>query len=507
MLTPRFSLRQDDDCLYATIHAPFTNLSETEVFMADQDFRFFSKPYFLRLHLPHEVVEDDRATAKYEADSRSFIVTAPKKNHGQFFPGLDMLTSLLTPQGNESLRPTGGHHGAVSVGIEVLDAPGEEEETDIDWYFDQQIPESEPKPASDCESSLLIRREEFRYGFAFTEHGVFERLLSEYQELLDIKDPDHTNHMHRRALRIAKENEDFSEDHYLADLYDSDQIQYYLQAANPWQDLLQNESDLEDWSLTDVERDKLIALPKKEYLIEPDSLQSVYYGLIDILFAYCYDLRTTDGEHSSESGWTLAKLSATLSCCEKHVSLRSCIIVSLRRALLYPLYRHYELALRVFQDVVELLQVGKLAIVKTLVDIMPLMRESDGRYIFNQLYIEPYTVWIQTVHPAHVRSLSEALAKKLASVDKEDLNLDLEEIEHVARLTLEDQALHDMERVSNQISGINLQDQSETSDDSSSESSPCSSTSEDSFASSEDEDQSTEEHDKEKPGDAPNQIS
>lgn len=496
MLTPRFSLRQDDDCLYITIHAPFTNISDTEVFMDGQDFRFFSKPYFLRLHLPHELVEDDRASAKYEADSRSFIVTAPKKSHGQFFAGLDMLTSLLTPKGDSSVRPSGNEeNGTVPGGIEVLDAPGEEEETEIDWFFDQQIPESDTD-----QPVLLLKKDEFRYGFAFTEHGVFERLLSEYQELLDLKDPDHTDQTHRRALRAAKENEDFSEDHYLADLYESDQIQYFLHVPNPWHGLLQNEVELKNWSgLTDLEREKLIALPKKEYLIEPDHLQSVYYGLIDILFAYCYDLRTTDGEHSSESGWTISKLCATLSCCEKHVSLRSCINVCLRRALVYPLYRHYELALRVFQDVVELLQVGKMAIIKALVDIMPSMRESDGRYIFNQLYIEPYAVWIQSVHPAHIRSLSEALAKKLASVEKEDLNLDLEEIEHVARLTLEDQALHDMERVSNQISGINLQDQSGSSDDSSSDSSSCSSSS--------DESESTTENEEDELEDAPNKKS
>jgi hypothetical protein len=31
--------------------------------------------------------------------------------------------------------------------------------------------------------------------------------------------------------------------------------------------------------------------------------RSVDFGLVDILFAFLYDLRTTDGEHNSESGW------------------------------------------------------------------------------------------------------------------------------------------------------------------------------------------------------------
>ena len=39
---------QNDEFLYVTIYAPFTNLDETEVFMDGSDFRFYSKPYYLR---------------------------------------------------------------------------------------------------------------------------------------------------------------------------------------------------------------------------------------------------------------------------------------------------------------------------------------------------------------------------------------------------------------------------------------------------------------------------
>ena len=57
MLTPRFDLDQDDNFLIVTIYAPFTNISDTEIFMEDLDFRFFSKPYFLRLHLPKPILK------------------------------------------------------------------------------------------------------------------------------------------------------------------------------------------------------------------------------------------------------------------------------------------------------------------------------------------------------------------------------------------------------------------------------------------------------------------
>ena len=49
MITPRFTITQSDSALTVTIYAPFTNVADTEVFMEERDFRFFSKPYFLRL--------------------------------------------------------------------------------------------------------------------------------------------------------------------------------------------------------------------------------------------------------------------------------------------------------------------------------------------------------------------------------------------------------------------------------------------------------------------------
>ena len=39
MLTPRFSLDQDDKYLIVTIYAPFTHIDKTEVFMDEDEFR------------------------------------------------------------------------------------------------------------------------------------------------------------------------------------------------------------------------------------------------------------------------------------------------------------------------------------------------------------------------------------------------------------------------------------------------------------------------------------
>jgi protein SHQ1 len=48
MLTPIFDITQDDHYLYINIKAPNARISETEIQFEDNDFRFYSKPYFLR---------------------------------------------------------------------------------------------------------------------------------------------------------------------------------------------------------------------------------------------------------------------------------------------------------------------------------------------------------------------------------------------------------------------------------------------------------------------------
>ena len=95
MLTPRFKLVQDDKFVTISIYAPFTHVAETEVFMDGTDFRFFSKPYFLRLHFPCEIVENDEASAKFEADTVSYVIKCPKVNQGEFFPGYSIFFKRL----------------------------------------------------------------------------------------------------------------------------------------------------------------------------------------------------------------------------------------------------------------------------------------------------------------------------------------------------------------------------------------------------------------------------
>lgn len=71
----------------------------------------------------------------------SFIVKAPKKNPGEHFEGLNLLSELLKPQGASNIRQT--------QNIEVVDSNDVDDDNDNDdadigdddeqWYYKQEI--------------------------------------------------------------------------------------------------------------------------------------------------------------------------------------------------------------------------------------------------------------------------------------------------------------------------------------------------------------------------------
>jgi hypothetical protein len=58
-------------------------------------------PYFLRLHLPGAVLEDDASSASYDPGPGTLTVVLTKETAGQDFPDLDLLAKLLAPPPKE----------------------------------------------------------------------------------------------------------------------------------------------------------------------------------------------------------------------------------------------------------------------------------------------------------------------------------------------------------------------------------------------------------------------
>lgn len=61
------------------------------------------------------------------------------------------------------------------------------------------------------------------------------------------------------------------------------------------------------------EQELLKNLGNKEFLLSKEDIIPAWLSLVDIVYAFCYNHRTTQGDNTVESAWTINKLSATLS--------------------------------------------------------------------------------------------------------------------------------------------------------------------------------------------------
>lgn len=153
--------------------------------------------------------------------------------------------------------------------------------------------------------------------------------------------------------------------------------------------------------------------------------------ILSLLFSYAYDARTTQGEPTSESPWTIGKLSPVLSCLDMSFStIRQIVIACTRRALAYPLYRHWGLVQKCWEDVYCSLRLGKRWILKIFLQIRKIFEWSDTYYLYNKLFLDDYSVWIQMASDSVIRSLAHELHH--LEIKKDEINWELEKLEIAA---------------------------------------------------------------------------
>ncbi|XP_069822975.1 protein SHQ1 homolog isoform X2 [Dendropsophus ebraccatus] len=382
-----------------------------------------------RLTLPGRIVEDGRQKATYNADGGIFTVQVPKETPGQQFEGLNLLTSLLAPKGARTCKPLieeiGSSHETV-----------EDDEEEFDWQIEQTPFE---EPSSDALSSHCS------YGFGNLRLGVFGRLQEELNDVIDLRDPDVTPASERTRRRLAAEKAKFDPDHYLADLFEDDAIRQLLKYKPWWVEVQKGASSVSPDShdtrviFTEKEKEQLRKFTNKSYLLDKKAEQLVYLSLIDLLLAYCYEVRFTEGERNVESAWNIRKLSGTLSWFENYRSVTDVLVSFGRRVLCYPLHRNFCLVTKAIQDTYALLRMGKAAILKCLLDIHATFQENDPAYILNDLFITDYCIWIQKVKSKKLAGLSDCL--QATTISKAHLGLELEELEEAATLVQEEEKL------------------------------------------------------------------
>ena len=271
--------------------------------------------------------------------------------------------------------------------------------------------------------------------------------------VIDIQDPD-TNQEDRAIQRMNDENQKFNDDHYLADFFDdTGLIESSLLSYTPTYSV----------EYTDQEIEILKNLPKKTFLLDKEEKFYAFSGLIDILFAYCYNRRINCGEPNVESGWTIAKLSSTLSWLDTFKTLEDTVVASYRRCICYPLYRHWKLTTAVHADLIDLLKNGTKQILKALIEIrQSFLDKCDNRYILNDLYINDYLVWIQYVSNKKLASFIECVEK--IKVTKQMVDFDLECLEICGKLALDSENREESEDSESESSSRNYSSDEEESE-------------------------------------------
>lgn len=157
---------------------------------------------------------------------------------------------------------------------------------------------------------------------------------------LDVEDPTRMPANEREARAEALETDKFDEGMYLDNVVDLDGDVAGVIQVTPR-------------ILTDA-----CALPSSvpaPRSVPPQAAAHAF--LVQLLFAYVYELHVSYNDASPESAWTLCKLCRSIACfVDPSAPTDAVLRASYRRALTYPLYRSWALCERVRNDMVQILQ-------------------------------------------------------------------------------------------------------------------------------------------------------
>ncbi|ETW05652.1 hypothetical protein H310_03377 [Aphanomyces invadans] len=474
--TPRFTVTQDDKMVYVEIRVPYVRVTDMEYHIDGAHFTFWCKPYLLNLTFPDAIVDDDRAKAVYDMNKEHGTITVhlPKETPNAHFPDLDLLTTLLQqkkwrPQ-DEGLPDSLPNPAPL---IEVIGSVGESTEPSPVGVTRSVS----PSRANANDSSLLSFEKPKEamslhvgpptYGFNNRFSDFFKCWHGELHEVLSLPTPEASTPAERTTMRRALEDNDFDVERYLLDFANESEDEYF-QAAIAYEPFWANlpvytpppppaptrkvliadvtdgianvtiQSDNPTPSnepsvvFTEKELEALRRLPRREYLpFTSAEAAIVWHGLLDILAAYCYDMRTNQGDPTVESAWTISILSSTLSWLDPAPSTTDIVRNTVRRILTYPFLRQWALSSAAIKDVVAVLRRGKRVVLRVLLAIHAVFESSETYYLLNTLYINDYATWIQSVTDAQTNDWATKLETAHAAFHKADSGWALADIEAV----------------------------------------------------------------------------
>ena len=278
---------------------------------------------------------------------------------------------------------------------------------------------------------------ECNYGFDDSKNGYFTaHCAQDVSEVIDLHEPDTTAAAQRTVLKAAEEDEKFDGDHYLGDLMMEDSMVPMLVQWVPAPDPAELPQDLQQL---------LQQLAHRRYLPAASAQAEAarWLGMADILFGEAYDARSTMADPNCESWWAISKLSSTLSWLDKFDDITKLKRAGVRRALVFPLYRNFELAMTVWADVARTLRSGRASVVARLLRVKELLDHTEMKYILSKLYLEDYCIWVQQQPEGRFVELADALDG--VNLQKEHVGFDLMSLEQEAREMMEGGATFELQ--------------------------------------------------------------
>ncbi len=545
-ITPRFVLSQTEDVLTVTIRVPHVRVSAStlEIVIDDDAFHFFSSPYLLRLsNLPGRLVDDAEsgreAKAVYDPsrDNGTVTVTIHKAPEDVgLWDGLDLVGRLMmTSQADAGVTNGRDSNASGRPAIEVLSSEDVQVPPEND-NADKHITGADNDTgtiAPENATSALLNLTATRYGFLQLFHSVFTDLAREglCQEMLELPEPDITPEGDRRSMRLGVEADKFDPGRYVDDALLGEEYatdSQYCDDDGGGGDMIFDEAvrmephwtkpgkisasiesitgeieslsiataaagpSFESSQLSEDEMQLLASVPATNMppvnfaSMNQSQIQSTLLSLLDILFAYAYDHRTTGGDPTVESSWTVAILSPTLSWFDKydavtdggtdaatHIDTPADVFLwCIRRSLVYPYLRSYNLGVMIANDAISIMRGGRRCVLRCLLQLRKIFGNSTGHYLLNKLYIDPYIFWIQSIDKSVVSEFAKGVEKlgedlkKDSFKWKERIGLNLIGIERMLLYDVEEK--HEDEDESKDEALSDSHDELSSSDDSSS---------------------------------------
>ncbi|KAI5968869.1 hypothetical protein CANMA_002043 [Candida margitis] len=460
MLTPFFTINQDDEFIYIDVKISHIRFSAPNIEMTvDNDLFIFSlAPYYLRLRFPYPCVDDDRSHAEYDSKSESVKIKIPKETKGQFFPDLDLTAKLLARTNENTIDEQKEKKPLIEemdVNNTVSNDQAEkdlQEGEDFNWEIKQEFPSNSTlEPIGGTED--LKTSSSVKYGFNNQYDGIVGVSVSNGNDINGLGDPESTFKPDRIIERLIKENIQFDPEIYAAD---------YIMEKHPTPDDDKNFNQLIEWknptvqkflkwyksqqSVDESERDavmpvefskeeqeKMMQLPRKSYLVDGQYKLEILGTIVCLLFGYNFDMRENEGEHNVESAWTIGKIAPQFSFLDSKLIdnnsdnlLRSAVITCIRRALTYPLHRSFALCGKVWDDVYYHLRSGKRLVLQSLLDLKELFRFHDIYYVYDKIWLEDLCAYLisDNVTEGQIRKLAHDVKKTVDSVTKADITFE-----------------------------------------------------------------------------------